>query len=114
MRMLVTGGTGFIGSHFVERMICNGRQVRVLDNMSSGHLSNLSRVAGEFELVDADVRDLAAVRKAMAGCDVVVHMAAPSSMPQPNHDPSTIHNVNATVTLNVLMAAREVGVSRVV
>src|SRR5689334_541971 len=107
MQMLVTGGTGFIGSRFVERMICAGKKVRVLDNMSTGRLSNLSTVAGEFELIDADVRDLAAVREAMCDCEAVVHLAAAPSVHQPVDDPTTTHNVNATGTLNVLIAARE-------
>src|SRR5438067_310948 len=105
MRILVTGGTGFIGSHLVRRMIGAGRQVRILDNMSSGHPSNLFQVEGEFELIDADVRDLAAVHETMSGCDAVVHLAAMPSLPHPLGDPSTIHNVNATGTLNVLIAA---------
>src|SRR5438445_4221023 len=109
MRILVTGGTGFIGSHFVERVIGAGSQVRILDNMSTGRLSNLSSVIGEFELIDADVRDLAAVRGAMCDCDAVVHLAGLPAAPQPIDDPSATHNVNATGTLNLLLAARESG-----
>jgi nucleoside-diphosphate-sugar epimerase len=114
VRVLVTGGAGFIGSHVVTRLLAAGRDVRVLDNMSTGRRSNLSGVAGEFELIRADVRDLPVVQEAMRGCGAVVHLAALPSVPRSIDDPAATHDANATGTLHVLLAARDAGVSRVV
>src|SRR4051794_23746453 len=114
VRVLVTGGAGFIGSHVVSRLLSAGREVRVLDNMSTGRRSNLSGVAGEVELITADVRDLPVVQGAMRGCDAVVHLAALPSVPRSIDDPAATHHANATGTLHVLLAARDAGVSRVV
>src|SRR4051812_9573900 len=114
LRVLVTGGAGFIGSHVVSRLLSAGREVRVLDNMSTGRRSNLSGVAGEVELITADVRDLPVVQGAMRGCDAVVHLAALPSVPRSIDDPAATHHANATGTLHVLLAARDAGVSRVV
>ena len=114
MRVLVTGGAGFIGSHVVVRLLAEGRDVRVLDNLSTGHRSNLEIVGGEVELVEADIRDLASVEDAIRGCDAVVHLAAVPSVPRSIADPVTTHEANATGTLNVLLAARNAGATRVV
>jgi UDP-glucose 4-epimerase len=114
MRVLVTGGAGFIGSHVVTRLLATGRDVRVLDNLSTGHESNLALVAGEIDLVEGDIRDLAATKSAIRGCDAVVHLAAVPSVPRSIADPVTTHEANATGTLNVLLAARDAGTSRVV
>jgi nucleoside-diphosphate-sugar epimerase len=114
MKMLVTGGAGFIGSHIVRRLLAMGREVRVLDNLSTGHIENLSSVAHEIEFLQGDIRDIVAVREAMQGCDAVVHLAAVPSVPRSIADPATSHDANATGTLNVLMAARDAGVGRVV
>jgi nucleoside-diphosphate-sugar epimerase len=114
VRVLVTGGAGFIGSHVVGRLLAAGRDVRVLDNMSTGRRSNLTGVAGEVELITADVRDLPVVQGAMRGCGAVVHLAALPSVPRSIDDPAATHHANATGTLHVLLAARDAGVSRVV
>src|SRR3954447_22808559 len=114
MKALVTGGAGVIGSHIVERLLAAGQDVRVLDNLSTGHRSNLSRVSGEVELLRRDLRDLASVQQAMRDCSVVVHLAALPSVPRSIHDAAATHHANATGTLNVLLAARDAGVSRVV
>src|SRR3954452_5734194 len=114
MKALVTGGAGFIGSHVVERLLAAGQDVRVLDNLSTGHRSNLSGVSGEVELLTRDLRDLPSVQQAMRGCSAVVHLAALPSVPRSIHDASATHHANATGTLNVLLAARDAGVSRVV
>src|SRR4051794_19183850 len=114
MNVLVTGGAGFIGSHVVRRLLTAGRDVRVIDNLSTGHRSNLSDVASEIELLTDDIRGLTSVSKAMQGCGAVVHLAALPSVPRSIDDPAATHHANATGTLNVLLAARDAGVSRVV
>jgi UDP-glucose 4-epimerase len=114
MRMLVTGGAGFIGSHVVNRLLALGREVRVLDNLSTGRRENLSSVASEIELIEGDIRDLETVHEAMRGCEAVVHLAAVPSVPRSIVDPITTHQANATGTLNVLLAARDAGAARVV
>lgn len=114
MRILVTGGAGFIGSHTVERLLREGHSVRVLDNLSTGRRDNLAAVAGEVELLEGDVRDLAMVRRAMAGADAVLHLAALGAVARSVADPLATHAVNATGTLHVLVAAREAHVRRVV
>jgi UDP-glucose 4-epimerase len=114
MRVLVTGGAGFIGSHVVTRLLDEGRDVRVLDNLSTGRRSNLASVAREIDFVEGDIRDLASVSDAVRGCDAVVHLAAVPSVPRSIADPVTTHEANATGTLNVLLAARNGGASRFV
>jgi len=114
VQVLVTGGAGFIGSHVVRRLLALGRDVRVLDNLSTGQSSNLSSVFREIDLVERDLRNLSSVTRAMRGCDAVVHLGAVPSVPRSIADPGTTHVANATGTLNVLIAAREEGVGRVV
>ena len=114
MRTLVTGGAGFIGSHVVRRLLALGREVRVLDDLSTGHFKNLSAVSSEIDFVEGDVRELAVVHGAMRDCDAVVHLAALPSVPRSIADPAASHEANATGTLNVLLAARDAGASRIV
>ena len=111
---LVTGGAGFIGSHITERLVREGHHVRVLDNFSSGHEANLESFRGDVELIRGDIRDAQLVNSATKGVDVVFHEAALGSVPRSVADPVTTHEVNLTGTLNVLLAARDVGVRRVV
>ena len=111
---LVTGGAGFIGSHIVERLVCDGHRVRVLDDFSAGKESNLESFRSEIDVVRGDIRDSAIVNDAMRGIDIVFHEAALGSVPRSVADPLTTHEVNMTGTLNVLLAAREAGVKRVV
>jgi len=108
---MVTGGAGFIGSHLVDALLGRGIRVRVLDNLSTGRRENLDRRA---ELVDADIRDLAAITPAFAGVDCVFHTAALARVPLSIAKPVETHMANALGTLNVLMAAREARVRRVV
>lgn len=114
MRYLITGGAGFIGSHMVRHLMAEGREVRVLDNFSTGSRANLEGVGGALELVEGDIRDLPAVKGVIRGCEAVVHLAALPSVPRSIADPSATHEANATGTLNVLLAARDEGVERVV
>lgn len=111
---LVTGGCGFIGSHLVEALARAGARVRVLDNLSGGRRENLAAVAGDVEVVEADVRDADAVRRAAVGMDGIFHEAALVSVFDSVNRPRENHDINSTGTLNVLLAAREQGVRRVV
>jgi UDP-glucose 4-epimerase len=111
---LVTGGAGFIGSHLVEALVRRGDSVRVLDNLSTGRLENLSAVRDQIELIEADLGDLDAVRAATRDVEVVFHQGALASVPRSVADPLATHHACATGTLHVLMAAWEAGVRRVV
>jgi UDP-glucose 4-epimerase len=111
---LVTGGAGFIGSHITERLVRDGHAVRVLDDFSAGKDENLSPFANQIDLVRGDIRDPGAVREAVRDVEIVFHQAALGSVPRSVEDPRTTHEVNITGTLNVLLAARDAGVKRVV
>ena len=89
MRVLVTGGGGFIGSHVTERLLHDGHDVRVLDNFSSGRRENLLRLADDFELVEGDVQSYERAHTAVRGCDAVIHQAALPSVPRSIQDPLT-------------------------
>src|SRR5574341_1989855 len=117
-RFLVTGGAGFIGSNLCEHLLAVGAEVRVRDDFSSGRRSNLDEVrelTGRApEVLTADVRDAQAVRAAMKGVAFVLHQAAIPSVPRSVSDPETTNAVNVDGTVNVLVAARDAGVKRVV
>src|SRR5215207_9918077 len=114
MRVLVTGGGGFIGSHLVERLVLDGHDVRVLDNFATGRRENLIEIGDDVELVEGDIQSYERVHTAVRGCDTVLHQAALPSVPRSVQDPLTSHASNVTGTLNVLLAARDSGVRRVV
>ncbi len=114
MRALVTGGAGFIGSHIVRRLLATGHDVRVVDNLATGRLSNLDEVIGDIEFFELDIRDAEALGSATRGCDAIFHVAALPSVPRSIANPSASHETNATGTLNILTAARDVGAGRVV
>jgi UDP-glucose 4-epimerase len=111
---LVTGGAGFIGSHLVEALTRQGRRVRVLDNFDTGLRSNLEAARPAPEIIEGDLGDASTVKRAMAGAAVVFHLGALASVQRSIEDPSATHRVCATGTLNVLDAARQAGVRRVV
>jgi UDP-glucose 4-epimerase len=111
-KWLVTGGAGFIGSHVVDALIARNDEVVVFDDLSTGAASNLE--GSPAVLVEADLRDVDALRKAMTGCDQVVHLGALGSVPRSVSDPITTNAVNIDGTLNVLVAARDAGIERVV
>ena len=112
--VLVTGGAGFIGSHLVDALVERGARVRVLDNLSTGRRSNVAGVESKIELIEGDIRDIEACRRACAGVGIVFHEAALGSVPRSMKDPSTTFAVNAAGTANVFSAARDAGVSKIV
>ncbi|MCS6841984.1 MAG: SDR family oxidoreductase [Roseiflexus sp.] len=112
--VLVTGGAGFIGSHLVDALLRRGDRVRVFDNFSTGRHENLAHVRDDVEIIEGDLRDVDAVRRAVAGVEIVFHQAALASVQRSVDDPITTNAVNVTGTLHVLMAARDAGVRRVV
>jgi UDP-glucose 4-epimerase len=114
MKALVTGGAGFIGSHLAERLVRDGHDVRVLDNMATGQRQNILPLADELELVEGDIQSYERVHNAVRGMDVVFHQAALPSVPRSIQDPLTSNATNVIGTLNVLLAARDAGVQRVV
>jgi len=111
---LVTGGAGFIGSHICERLLREGHAVRVLDDFSNGKEENLEGMSGDIEVIRGNVRDRNIVAQAVKGAYVVFHQAALGSVPRSVADPVTTHESNITGTLNVLLAAKDLGVRRVV
>jgi nucleoside-diphosphate-sugar epimerase len=114
VKVLVTGGGGFIGSHIVDRLLADGYAVRVLDNFATGRRENLLDVLDDIELVEGDIQSYERVHNAVAGCEVVLHQGALPSVPRSVQDPLTSNATNVTGTLNVLLAARDSGVRRVV
>lgn len=111
MRALVTGGAGFIGSNLADRLVSDGAEVRVLDNLSTGFRDNVPAGA---ELLEGDIRDESAVRTAVTGVDVVFHQAASRAVLQSVQDPLSTDLANTHGTLLVLKAAHDAGVRRVV
>jgi UDP-glucose 4-epimerase len=109
---LVTGGAGFIGSHLVEALLGAGLRVRVVDDLVTGHLSNLARVDGRYEWIRGDVADFAVCRRVVQGVDYVFHQAAIPSVPRSVREPLASHQSGPTATINMLEAARLAGVRR--
>jgi nucleoside-diphosphate-sugar epimerase len=114
VRVLVTGGGGFIGSSLVRRLLEDGHEVRVLDNFATGRRENLLDLLDDIELVEGDLQSYERVHTAVRGCEVVLHQGALPSVPRSVQDPLTSHATNVTGTLNVLLASRDEGVRRVV
>ena len=118
-RILVTGADGFIGSHLTEALVIAGYQVRAFVNYNSfnshGWLDNcLPEVSGKFEVILGDIRDPNGVKKAMEGCDCVMHLAALIAIPFSYNSPDAYIDTNVKGTLNILQAARDLDVSRVI
>jgi UDP-glucose 4-epimerase len=114
MRYVVTGGGGFIGSHTVEELIRRGHSAVVFDDFSSGHQENLAQIGGPVEVRKGSIADLEAVREAFRGANRVIHLAARVSVPRSVRDPIETNRINVDGTLNVLVAARDAQVARVV
>jgi nucleoside-diphosphate-sugar epimerase len=111
---IVTGGAGFIGSHLVERLLRDGGRVRVIDNLSTGKRENLAHLKGDLEFHQTSITDFAALKPIFKGADYVFHQAALPSVPRSIDDPLGTNEYNVTGTLNVLLAARDAGVKRVI
>lgn len=114
MRYLVTGGAGFIGSNIVDELVHRGHDVVVLDDLSTGKEANLASVRGKIDLRAGCITDLPVVQAACQGVDYVVHLAARTSVPKSVTDPLETNRVNIDGTLNVLVAARDAKVRRLV
>jgi nucleoside-diphosphate-sugar epimerase len=111
---LVTGGAGFIGSHIVEALVRRGDRVRVLDNFITGKRSNLEPFSSKIEFIEGDIRDFETTRRAVEGVGIIFHEAAIPSVPRSVNDPLLNHESNINGTFNVLLAARDAGVRRLV
>ena len=111
---LVTGGAGFIGSHLVEELVRRGERVRVVDNLVTGYRKNLATVASRVEFIEGDLAQAAVANSAAAGVDYVLHQAAIPSVPRSVTEPVFCHEANVNATLNLLVAARDAGVQRLV
>jgi UDP-N-acetylglucosamine/UDP-N-acetyl-alpha-D-glucosaminouronate 4-epimerase len=114
VKALVTGGGGFIGSNVVRALLARGDDVRVLDNFSTGSRANLAGLDHDVQLVEGDLRSYERVHAAVRGAEVVFHQGALPSVPRSVQDPLTTTAVNIEGTLNVLLAARDEGVRRIV
>jgi nucleoside-diphosphate-sugar epimerase len=114
LKVLVTGGGGFIGSHLVERLLRDGHEVRALDNFTTGRRENLDELNEHVELVEGDIQSYERAHTAVRGCEIVLHQAALPSVPRSVRDPLTSNASNVIGTLNVLLAARDSDVRRVV
>jgi nucleoside-diphosphate-sugar epimerase len=110
---LVTGGAGFVGSHLVEELARRGERVRVVDSLVTGKRQNIAHVSG-VEFLHGDLADLAVARQAVSGVDYVLHQAAIPSVPRSVEDPVTSNRANIDASLNLLVAARDAKVKRVV
>ena len=110
---LVTGGAGFIGSHLTEELVRRGERVRVVDNLATGKRANLAHLSG-VEFLEGDLADIAVAHRAVKGMEIVLHQAAIPSVPRSVEDPVTSNRANVDASLNLLVAARDAGVRRVV
>ncbi|MBT3317545.1 SDR family oxidoreductase [bacterium] len=113
-KCLVTGGAGFIGSHIAAELVSRDCEVTVLDNLSTGKLENMESFKDEVDFVQGSITDLDLLNECFQGIDTIFHQAALASVPRSVDDPVTSNDHNVNGTLNVLVAARDAGVGRVV
>lgn len=114
MKFLITGGAGFIGSNIARRLVEQGNEVRILDNLSSGHLENIASLRDQVEFIDGDIRDFWTASEAVKGVDYVLHQAALPSVPRSIENPLTSNAVNIDGTLNMLEVSKRAGVKKFV
>ena len=113
-KVVVTGGAGFIGSHLTEALVALGYHVTALDDLSAGKLDNINDVLPEIEFIEGSIVDFPLLKQLFRDVDYVFHHAAIASVPQSLDDPRKIHDINATGTLNVLLAASENKIKRLI
>jgi UDP-glucose 4-epimerase len=113
-KCLVTGGAGFIGSNLAEELIRQGAKVNILDNFSTGYRENLEEIPGDFDFIEGDLNDDAALLRAIDGVDIVFHQAALPSVPRSVENPLETHQACVNGTFNVLVKAKDAGVKRLV
>jgi nucleoside-diphosphate-sugar epimerase len=113
-KCLVTGGAGFIGSNLADELIRRSAKVTIIDNLSTGSRENLAEIGGDFEFIEADLNDDAALTKAVEGVDVVFHQAALPSVPRSVENPVETHQACVNATFNLLVKARDAGVRRLI
>jgi len=113
-KVLVTGGAGFIGSNLADELIRQGARVSIIDNLATGFRENLEEINGDFEFIEGDINDDAALTKAIEGAEIVFHEAALPSVPRSVEDPAETHRVCVNGTFNLLLKAKSVGVRRLV
>ena len=114
MRFLVTGGAGFIGSNITRQLIEDGHDVRILDNFSTGKKENIADLTDKIDLIEGDIQDITTVKGSVKDIDYILHQAAFPSVVRSVKDPISTNNVNINGTLNILIAARDEGIKRVV
>lgn len=116
LKILVTGGAGFIGSHVVDRLVNEGYEIRVLDDLSTGNLDNVQSYLGsdKVELVRGDIRDASLVKKSLEGVNIVIHMAALVSVPLSVENPNLTFDINLLGTLNLLRSSIQKNIDRFV
>lgn len=114
MKVLITGGAGFIGSHLVDFLLKEGYSVRVLDNLSTGKRENLAHCFDKIEFIEGDIRDIKTCLKAMGGVEGVFHLAALGSVPRSIENPELSISVNISGTVNIFSSARLSGIKKIV
>jgi len=112
-KILVTGGAGFIGSHIVDRLVAEGAEVIVFDNLCSGKIENIAHHKGKLRFIQKDLRDDTALNEALEGIDLISHQAALRSVPKSMERPLEYHDVNVTATLKLFLKAKEKGIKRI-
>lgn len=110
----VTGGAGFIGSHIAGTVAASGAKVRIIDDLSTGHRENLDELSGDIEFIEGSIADMALMTRALKDVEIVFHEAAIPSVPRSVEDPASTHIASVDGTFNLLLAARQQNVGRVV